>query len=711
MSAIDEFISQYPTIKIEDGYNDPPTLQTTNDESVWVRGKRQTDHDMWFMVDDKINEQLIYPGNVILVDKDKKFTRNMVEIPYYADERKNLMMDAKYSNEISDGREIVSFTRAGVNAYVSRCLTNFKKGSHDLASNSRWEYRSSNRVEGITLGGTIKSVSFSAKMSRNKTVTVAYMKQIMYTVSLDNTLSNPSDIFTDKVDINKFKSNIQKGGGGTPAIIDAVRYGRIITIWIEQEGNEAPSISVDKYFTLSAGRTNDTTKYHVRIYGGVAGDQQFALDTSSEDELKKTLSLLKEASKEAMEGAMPMEYSLKYLNNLTTNIEWHVLPYFLSRVRQVKMKIIDNNQGASFRVYVNALKYELRGDKYGYYKWESPKWSLDTEFYLPPRTLCIDIKVDTIGDVKDKSDFNIMIPCIPLDYMDGPNSNGDWEFVVKIQGTTLNDTKKFQCTPNQPGTIISKDNRFWMNHFGDSPMNMYNNNTTVSEKTVLDYYYDWFFTREHNGYSLQLWTNISGKDSFRPVRRVQLSEPVVDTRYWDLIYKQESIETYCNGIEDMAINWYQRGLKILDFTEKLPNVNRNGFRLIFSFEPLDILPNEQGGPYPDSIGVIGQGVLRYNGCFGVFLESRGNVILHVRRNNSYRTIGTNLTWKKEEEQLLDIVYDNGRVSVNGVQLQSGMEVNWIPNNSYEKDVLSTNWLTPRTCFHGYIKNVRMYNKK
>lgn len=518
MSAIDQFVSQYPKIQIEDGYNNPQIkLPSTSDDSVWVRGVRTPEQSIWFMVDGKINEQLIYPGNVVLVDKNKNFTRNMVEIPFRAEERKSLPLDAKYANEMNDGHAIVNFTRAGVNAYVSRCLTNFKNGSHDLASNSRWEYRSSNRIEGITLGGTIESVSFSGKMSRNKTVTVAYMKQVMYTVSLDNTISTASDIFTDKVDIEKFRSNIQKGGGGTPAIIDAVKYGRIIAIWIEQEGNEAPSISVDKYFSLSVGKTNNTTRYHIRVYGGIAGDQQFAIDTDSKEALKRNLELLKEVNVKAMEGAMPMEYSLKYLTNMTTNIQWKMLPYFNSRIREVLVKIIDKNKGASFKVYVNALKYELRGSRYGYYKWESPKWELDESFKLPPKSLCIDIKVDTTGDRNDGSDFNIMIPCIPYDGMNGPNSEGDWEFEVRIQGTTLYDTKKFQCTPNQPGTYINKTNSFWMNHFSDSPMNKYNN-TSVSEKTVLDYYYKWFKEKELKEKNLEMWTSIYSSDGFRPGR-------------------------------------------------------------------------------------------------------------------------------------------------------------------------------------------------
>lgn len=702
MNAIDEFISQYPKIQIKDGYETPPTLLSTDDESVWVRGVRQPDNGIWFMVDDNINEQLIYPGNVILLDRNKNFTRNMVEIPFKAEERKSLPMDAKYSNEIMDGHEIVSFTRAGVNAYINKCLTNYKKGSHDLASNSRWEYRSSNRIEGVTLGGTIKSISFSAKMSRNKTVTVAFMRQIMYTVSLDNTLTNPSDIFTDKVDINKFRTNIERGGGGTPAIIDAVRYGRIITVWVEQEGSEAPSISVDKYFTLSVGRTNDSTRYHVRIYGGVAGDQQFAIDTDSQETLKNCLNMLKEVSKTAMEGALPMEYSLKYLDNMTTNIEWKVLPYFMSRIRQVLVKVIDNNKGASFGVYVKALKYELRGDTYAYYKWESQKLSLDTSFYLPARTLCIDIIVDPV-DGTDKANFNIMIPCIPLDSMDGPNSDGDWEFVVRIQGNTLCDTKNFHCSPNQPGTYISYSKNFSMNRYNDSPLNYFNNRSTF-ERDVLGHYYTWFKAAEQIEKNLRVWTSINSADDFRPERRKPISGSEVATSVWKLIYSQGTVEKYCNGVLERELS---DGKTVLYFEKPIRIDKKGSFRIIFDFEALESTSTYEPGD---------QVVLVYDRVFMVWLKSNGKIYIKLTKKDG-RTAklfySTGLNYKIGEEQSLDIIYYNKSIHVNGKTI-ANTDIEWYNGenpNLANKLSSQFNGSGSPSCFHGYIRNVKVYNHK
>lgn len=518
MKEIDKLIASYPTIKIEDGYSQAPSLaQTTaNDESVWLRARRTASEGIWFLVDDKVNPQLICPGNIILVDKNKDFTKNMVEIPFLAKERKSLPFDAKYTNEVNDSSTNIPFTRANVNTFINKCLTNYKNGNHDLASNSSWHYERSEHSEGISLGGSIKSVEFSASASRNKTVTVAYMKQIMYTVSLDNVLSEPSDIFTDNVDIAKFKSNIAKGGNGTPAIIDAVNYGRVIMLWAVQEGNQPPSLSI-KDFKVSFGNTNSTTKYYLRVYGGVAADDKFNITTDSKEDITNALKEMKEVSKKAMEGASPIEYTLKYLNNMTKNVEWKILPWYKTRVSNIRFRVLEYNKGASMKVYVNALKYKIEGNKYGYYKWESPKKSLDYDFDIPPKSLCIDIKVDVAGDVKDQSDFNIMLPCIPYDSIEQPDSKGNWLFTVRISGTTIYNTKNFTCEPNVPGTFINLTNSFWMNRHSDSPMRKYDK-TSKKESEILTYYINWFNSKLKTEKNLRVVSPVKSVSDFRPVR-------------------------------------------------------------------------------------------------------------------------------------------------------------------------------------------------
>ena len=504
-------------VNIEDGYSEPPLIyQNANELGAWVRASRRPKSDTWFMVNENMNSQLIYPGNVIMVDKDKKFTNNMVEIPFLSEERKVLRLDARYSNEVNNNSSQLSgFTRADVNAFVDKCLTNYKNGNHDLSSNTTWSFEQTERKEGINLGGTIKGVSFDASAGRNKTVTVAYLKQIMYTVSLNNEYSRPSDIFTDKVDVEKLRNNINKTSGGSPALIDAVRYGRIITVWAVQESNEPAALNVDKYFKLTLSHTNKSTRYYLRVYGGVAGDQELnVFNTSDQKKIQESLDKLKELSKKGMETAMPIEFTAKYLRNMTTNIMWRVLPYYKTYIPEVKFKVSENNSGASMKCAVYYLKYAMYGNKIEYRKSEVDRKGLDYTFYCSPKSLCFDIKIDVTGAV-DKHDFNVMLPCIPYDDIQ-PNKDGEWVFNINFYGSNYWDAKKFTTSPSVPGAVLSKSNGFYMNKFGDSPLRRHDGAAQGMEKTILQDYINWMNNKVSREKDLSFTTYLDRLHQLRP---------------------------------------------------------------------------------------------------------------------------------------------------------------------------------------------------
>lgn len=496
--TVDELISKYPMIAIEDGYNDPPALkQDPNKEGVWVRALRQPKHPdgIWFMVNDEINNQLICPGSIVLVDKDQDFTKNMKEIPFRSGERKPLRFDAKFSSKNSS-TELKSFTRAEVNNFVDDCLKDFKESGHELASNTAWEYEESTRSEGITLGGTIKGINFTGSAcEHNQTVSVAFMKQIMYTVSLDNQYSNASDLFTDQVNVDQFRQNIEKNGSvGTvaPAIIDAVRYGRLITVWAVQEGNKPVSLSIDKLLNFSVGDTQNNTKFYLRVYGGVAGDEESIIDgTDSAKTIQNALKKLKEVDKKAIETALPMEYTLKSLSNFTTNIKWKVLPYFKSYIPRVRMRVDDFVKGVKVNVSVRALKYMPYGDSgkdFDYVRYKSSYCESPVSFSMSPKSLCIDVIFEMHRGAK--YDFNVMIPCIPYERIEGPDEDGDWMFWVKIPSCTYLDAKHIDLIPSVPGAVFSDDEWFYMDKHDDGPISRFDK-VHATEKEILQYYLQW----------------------------------------------------------------------------------------------------------------------------------------------------------------------------------------------------------------------------
>ncbi len=518
MINLNNMINSYPMINVEDGYAIPPTIhQSASETGAWVRGSRGTKSGIWFMLGEEMNGQLIYPGNVILVDKDQKFTKNMVEIPFNGPERKPLRFDAKYSNEMpNDSTVLNSFTRADVNIFVNKCLTNYKNGSHDLPSNSTWQIERSERKEGISLGGTIKGVSFDLNASRNKTVTVAYLKQEMYTISLNNEYSDASEIFTDKVDIDKFRRNIDKNPGGIPAIIDAVKYGRIISLWAYQEGNEPATLNVDKYFKLTVTNTNKTTRYFLRVYGGIAGDTKLEFSNyDSVDAVQNVLNQLKEVSRSAMETALPMEYSVKFLRNLTTNVQWKVLPYYKTYLPKVKFRVTESNTGATMHCAVYLLDYVMHGNKLDYCKSQVDKKKVTYEFECSPKALCIDIKLDIVA-LREDGDFNVMLPCIPYDSL-VPNDKGEFVFEVNMPGSTIW-AKKAQSSPIVPGMILSTTNKYFMNNkdkLSDSPMLKFDC-AGATEERILNYYITWAGQLVRNHKELKFIYSLDRYSQLRP---------------------------------------------------------------------------------------------------------------------------------------------------------------------------------------------------
>ena len=518
IEELNDFVNHFPVFSVDDGFDTPPKIQqNANESGAWVRGFRESKKGAWFMIDENVNNQYIYPGNIILVDKDKRFTQNMVPIPFEASERKPLRLDARYSSEIPNGSTTLnSFTRADVNNFVSQCLTTFKNSSHDLASNTNWQYESSQRSEGITLGGTIKGIKFSGSaFERNKTVVIAYLRQEMYTISVNNEYSYASDLFTDKVDAEKFRRNvsINVDNVAAPAIIDAVKYGRIISLWVVQEGNEPAKLNVDDYFNLTVNNTNKTTKYYLRVFGGIAGSQ--STDTDSLEKAQNVLKQFKEVNKNAMETAMPIEYSVRFLRNLTTNVEWKVLPYFKTYLPRVKFSVTEKNTGASMKCAVYMLNYQPHGNQLEYVKTEVDKKGVDYDCYPSPKALCIDIKID-VTCATDPYDFNIMLPCIPYDRLE-PDKNGDWVFQVNISGRKVGD-KQAQCTPSLPGAILSTSNQIYMNNpkILDGPLVKFGKGTDYSEDRILNYYIAWAKAMVRNDKRLRFLYSIDNIRQLRP---------------------------------------------------------------------------------------------------------------------------------------------------------------------------------------------------
>ena len=155
-----------------------------------------------------------------------------------------------------------------------------------------------------------------------------------------------------------------------------------------------------------------------------------------------------------------------------------------------------------------------------------------------------------------------------------------------------------------------------------------------------------------------------------------------------LIYALYSDNQYCDGKYEDKKDYFEIDLREL---------NRQHFRIKFVFEALsykgarDIIPDKQ---YPLVLST-GWRVL------GILLRSDGSI--WIETNNMENAYPTGLTYTIRENKSIDLEYDNGFVTINGVKLKVEMD-------EYNgDDVLSSINYGNSVPFHGYISSLRVYN--
>ena len=162
--------------------------------------------------------------------------------------------------------------------------------------------------------------------------------------------------------------------------------------------------------------------------------------------------------------------------------------------------------------------------------------------------------------------------------------------------------------------------------------------------------------------------------------------PTVDTRYWDLIYSQNANEKkYCDGVYGNNVECFSTYVKI----------NRNKFRISFDFEAMESTKPE------------GQYVMVLSGgwrVFAIYLTKDGDI--KVTTNNQRNTYLTGLKYNMGESTIIEAEFDNGTLIINGVKIQN-VDINRTDGDNKLSSINYSNG----TAFHGYIKNVKVYNGK
>ena len=152
------------------------------------------------------------------------------------------------------------------------------------------------------------------------------------------------------------------------------------------------------------------------------------------------------------------------------------------------------------------------------------------------------------------------------------------------------------------------------------------------------------------------------------------------------IYSQ-SEELYCDGI-------YENGSGLLI---NVPDLNKNHFRIQFSFMPLAYKGNLSwtDAQYPLILG-------HWSRALGICLKSDRHIYITTHNHNNL--FDTGIPYSVNEYNDIDLEFNNGEITINGKILQVGnLEI------SADDFVFTSVCYSTSNAFKGYIKNISIYN--
>ena len=164
--------------------------------------------------------------------------------------------------------------------------------------------------------------------------------------------------------------------------------------------------------------------------------------------------------------------------------------------------------------------------------------------------------------------------------------------------------------------------------------------------------------------------------------------PINKIKKEQLIYAQSNEDNqYCDG---------KYGDRKEYFSTDLDNLNRKHFRIVFSFMALDFTST-------DDYWTMQYPLMLSEGWRVIGVSLRENGQIFIETDNGENEYGTGLTYIPRQFKEIDLEYDNGSVTINGVKLKVKM-------NEYNGDnTLSSINYGKGLAFLGYIHSVRVYN--
>ncbi len=465
-TTIDQLMANHGMPVLEDGYKtlDNICVPITGDTGAYLRGTRKEIKGLTEYVFPRSSSNApstdYYPGTIVIVDKQFRSNKPN-KINLYEKERKPLnFITTLPSSNLTTSFDNVIPTEKNLNNKRMDFVTKYSQQMKDLAVASISSINESSFENGcgISVGGSLKDSNFSLKAGLNtKSVKIFEFKQILYSISLDDTYKKASDLFTSQFDLESFKKAV---GAYPAAIIDTVHYGKIAYIAVSSEDDSALKV---KFNDISGAITggNSNCKFTAFTIGGPAGYRNGVYDFSSSDDVKTFVSKLRdEMTAGDASAAVPIEFEASYLANPSVKVKTNIYPYFHKYVDKIRLEISEGNAGASMSVKLRYLDRKRNMNGVVDYSYQFKEQTLTSTLVaeVSPWAVGFEIKVDVLG-ASDSYDFNVFIPYIPLDQLE-QDANGDWVFKVKFGGSTYMNAKNagVVITPTVQGCYRSKDN-------------------------------------------------------------------------------------------------------------------------------------------------------------------------------------------------------------------------------------------------------------
>ena len=454
---------------LEDGFDSMPTIPTEmckGCEGTYVRGVRASNPDLSRFVFPR-NTSNYYIGNILLVNDNETFFGNSpISLRFDLTQRKPLDIIPSTVMEDFSMLENVPPTEKELTKARNKFLIEYKKwaskNSFQLPEVANPKYYTFESQDGINLGGTIKDISFDAGLfTSSKSVTVVEFKQILYSLSINDTYQKASD-FLQNITVDELKQKCTINGKTyAPAIIETVHYGKSAYLCAVCEDKTDASFSIGEYIKSGKCGGSSSWKFQVIVNGGKDNLPNGSMNLESKDLQTIVDALTTPLKAEDIETAVPIEFEACYLSlDRFSPVRLDIKPYYKRYVDTVEFHIVDNNPGCSISSIVRWIEPKLdENNKVIYNFVEKKGLKGDSIIKMSPWALAIEVKIDILG-AAEKHDFNFFIPNIPLHLL-RVNEDGICTMKCRITGTTLYNSKNVTIDPMPTGCHISESNQIF----------------------------------------------------------------------------------------------------------------------------------------------------------------------------------------------------------------------------------------------------------